>query len=124
MRRYNRFIDDLQLEFGVCFSLADFETNHSLESIVHRIAYLVANPRGSRRSLANQRRVGFGFGPLIVLLLLGSAAMYFGPRAPAVALGIVGACGLIAIPYAIAFFRWRRYVSALTTKICSNDPQI
>src|SRR5262245_36245708 len=37
LRRYNAFIDDVQLEFAICFSLKDRETDFSVDRFVARV---------------------------------------------------------------------------------------
>jgi hypothetical protein len=61
LRRYNAFLNDIQLEFGICFSGADFDANYSLPRFVARIAELQASRRSSLNSLRTARKRGFGW---------------------------------------------------------------
>ena len=61
LRRYNAFVDEVQLQFNICFSVSDFESNYSLPQFVSRVAELQRSPRGSIASLRNQRKRGFGW---------------------------------------------------------------
>lgn len=70
LRRFNAFIETVQLEFGVCFSLKDLEANYSLDQFAKRTEELQGRPAGSKRSLQNQRRAGAGIGPMLVLNLI------------------------------------------------------
>jgi hypothetical protein len=66
LRRFNAFINDVQLELAVCFSQKDREANHSLTKFVERVAELQASRRGSLTSLKNQVRAGPGWRSLVV----------------------------------------------------------
>ncbi|MGN6229476.1 MAG: hypothetical protein ACTHNM_18770 [Dyella sp.] len=66
LRRFNAFIDQVQLDFSVCFSLKDLEANYSLDKFVARVAELQESPRSSLASFKNQTRAGFGW-PIIVI---------------------------------------------------------
>jgi len=70
LRRYNAFIDAVQLHFSVCFSLKDFEANYSLGQFVERIEALQASRRSSLASFRNQKRHGFGWGTVVILDLV------------------------------------------------------
>jgi len=75
LQRFNAFLDEVQIELGICFSLADREANYPLDKFVARAIKLQRSRRGSLRSLENQIRAGAGWGPLIVanflLLVIG-----------------------------------------------------
>lgn len=53
LRRYNKFVDAVQLEFTVHFSVKDRDTNFSVDSFASRVEELRRNPNGSLRSQAN-----------------------------------------------------------------------
>lgn len=76
LRRFNGFLDELQMEFAVCFSLKDRELSYSLEQFVERIAMLQRSRRSSLQALSNQIKAGAGSQVLVVgnLLLLIAAA--------------------------------------------------
>ncbi len=57
--RFNRLWDDLQLEFGICFSLKDREKNYSLSDFCSRIEQLKESKRSSISSLINREKVEF-----------------------------------------------------------------
>jgi hypothetical protein len=61
LRRFNAFIDDVQLEFAICFSLKDRDANYSLPKFVDRAIELERSRRGSLVSLKNQTRAGAGW---------------------------------------------------------------
>jgi hypothetical protein len=60
LRRFNAFIDEVQLEFGICFSLKDREANYSLDRFVERVVTLERSRRSSLASLGNQMKAGPG----------------------------------------------------------------
>jgi hypothetical protein len=66
LRRFNAFIDDVQLEFAVCFSTEDRDANYSLQRFVHRAIELQASRRGSLKSLNNQIKAGPGWHVLVI----------------------------------------------------------
>ena len=77
LRRFNAFIDQVQLDFSICFSLKDLEANYSLDKFAARVAELQESPRSSLASFKNQTRAGFGWpvvaigdGILVLLSLL------------------------------------------------------
>jgi hypothetical protein len=61
LRRFNAFIDDVQMEFAICLSLQDRDANYSLAKFLQRVAELEKSPRGSLASLANQEKAGAGW---------------------------------------------------------------
>ncbi|MBU0751118.1 MAG: hypothetical protein KJ696_03075 [Gammaproteobacteria bacterium] len=70
LRRFNAFIDDVQYEFAVCFSLKDREAHYSLAKFVDRVLELERSRRGSLASLRNQIRAGAGWQVLVFANLL------------------------------------------------------
>ena len=61
LRRFNAFLDEVQYEFAVCFSLEDRETSYPLEKFVARVLELQESHRGSLKSLDHQARAGAGW---------------------------------------------------------------
>lgn len=76
LRRLSAFIDDVQLDFGICFSLKDWESDQSLDRFVERIEQLRRAPRGSLISLRNQKRAGFGW-PVVAVVNLALVVCVF-----------------------------------------------
>lgn len=76
LRRFNAFVDEVQLVFGICFSLKDRDANYSLIRFVDRVIELETSPRGSLISLKNPVRAGPGWHALVVanviLLMIGA----------------------------------------------------
>ena len=75
LRRFNAFIDEVQYEFAVCFSLKDRDADYSLAQFIERIEEMQKSRRGSLASLSNQERAGPGWNVVVVadlvLVLLG-----------------------------------------------------
>lgn len=75
LRRFNAFIDEVQYEFAICFSLEDRDADYSLAQFVERIEELQRSRRGSLASLSNQERAGAGWNVVVVadfaLVLIG-----------------------------------------------------
>ena len=106
LRRFNAFIDEVQLEFGICFSVDDLEKSYSLPRFVTRVQELEESPRGSMTSLNNQIRAGPGWGVFVVgnLVLL---ALTVAIRDSRVWLAIVAVAAVLAN---VAFFEFYRRV--------------
>jgi hypothetical protein len=118
LRRFNAFIDQVQLELSICFSLKDREANYSLDRFVARVAELRASPRSSLASFRNQARAGFG-GP-VFLVANGLFALVY------LALGrsnevLSAVCIVVLIMFNLLaiwlFIRYRRYMARLYTKL-------
>ena len=117
LRRLNAFIDDVQLEFGICFSLKDHDANYSLDKFVERTMKLESSRRGSLMSLENRERAGAGWQvPImgnIVLLIVG-----IGLRANAWATAaLVGVAVLMNAFFVKSVRKERAYLKRLRARI-------
>jgi hypothetical protein len=105
LRRFNAFLDEVQYELRVCFSLEDRDANYPLDKFVARAIKLQQSRRSSLTSLKNQIRAGPGWQVLVVadlvLLVIGSFA-----RDSAWALAAVTAVAVF-INAAFLMFSWR-----------------
>jgi len=54
LRRYWAFIEELRLEFAICFAKKDHERNYSVDQFVARVQELQASRRSSLASLRHQ----------------------------------------------------------------------
>ena len=61
LRRFNAFIDQVQLDHAVCFSIKDREANYPLDKFVARVIELRNSPKSSLASFGNQAKAGFGW---------------------------------------------------------------
>lgn len=75
LKRYNAFINDIQLEFAICFSLKDFEANYALEKFVNRVKELNESPRSSLASLNNQMRP-YNWNVAILITVIGLSCTF------------------------------------------------
>jgi len=124
LRRYNAFINEVQLQFSICFSLHDFEANYPLNKFVQRIAELQASRRSSLASFRNQQRHGFGWGTIFIANLLAVALVVGASRISQPLAGALivmwvlanGAVGLF-------FFRWRAYSKRLMSQLQAGGPE-
>ena len=66
LRRFNAFIDEVQYEFAICFSLKDREANYSVDKFVDRVKELETSRRSSLASLKNQMKAGSGWHVVVV----------------------------------------------------------
>jgi hypothetical protein len=116
LRRFNAFINDIQYEYGVCFSLADRDFDHSIDTFVERIKKLQKSRQGSLRSLRNQERAGAGWAALIIadVLLLGMA---FNLRSMVLAGGFFIAAVVITTAFVVFVRRENVYLRRLRAKI-------
>lgn len=112
------FIEEVQLEFAVCFSTKDWESTYSLDQFAARGAKLQHSPRGSLRSLRNQLKAGSGIGGLI--LLVDSALLGIGSLVRDIpwALMIVAIIAVTVNAFS-AWFSWRarKYLRTLKQRI-------
>jgi hypothetical protein len=67
LRRFNAFIDEVQYEFAVCFSLKDHDANYSLDKFVDRVKELETSHRSSLASLSNQIQAGPGWNFVVIV---------------------------------------------------------
>ncbi len=47
VRRYYRFMDSLELEFGICFSLSDLDRYYSVDSLTKKVLQRIDKSRGN-----------------------------------------------------------------------------
>jgi hypothetical protein len=119
LRRFNAFIDEVQYEFAVCFSLKDRDADYSLAQFVERIEELQKSRRGSLASLSNQARAGAGWNVVavadFVLVLIG-----IGVRAHPWGLGLVV---LVALVVNVGFFVFARKAGAYLRRLRARIEQ-
>ena len=121
LRRFNAFLDELQYELAICFSLKDREANYALEKFVARVDELMRSRRSSLASLRNQRRHSeLNIVVFANLFLLGPAiAARKHPWALAAALGVIA---LVNGGFFLFYRRERTYQARLLAKIMAADP--
>jgi hypothetical protein len=117
LRRFNTFIDALQLECAVCFSERDRDANYSLDEFVARVEQLQRSPRGSLASLGNRTKGGPDVNFLIIAnLLLAAVAVALRQSAWGFYVPLV-LMAAFDIWYANFHFKSRRYLVELRQRI-------
>lgn len=121
LRRYNAFIEEVQLHFGICFSVQDFEATYSLEKFLQRIAELRGSKRASIASFRNQQKRGFGWGTVFVGNFLALIA-FVGSQGLSQLLAVsVATLWLASDVAALRFYlRWRLYNERLMNQLQSE----
>lgn len=117
LRRFNAFWDEVQLEFGVCFSIKDRETDYSLEEFCIRIEQLVESSRSSKASLRNRAKYGFEWNVFLVGNLL-LVALLIALKDLAVVVVPIWV-GIFALNYVVIsnHFKEKRYIKDLEARI-------
>jgi len=122
LRRYNAFIDELQLRLCICFSVQDFEANYSLSKFIERVTELKTSRRSSLASFRNQRRYGFGWGAvflvnLLIAFLTAGATRISGAFAIALLISaIVANIGVV-----VFYLRWKNYRKQLEKLLSTEE---
>lgn len=70
LHRFHEFLDEIQLFFGICFSIKDSEKNYSLDEFCERIEYLINTPRSSKASFRNRSNSHFDSNLFTIVNLL------------------------------------------------------
>lgn len=115
LRRFNAFLDELQLEFAVCFSLKDREANYSLEQFVARVQQLQSSRRSSLASLNRQLKMPVEGVVIVVNLILVIALVVL--RSTLWAAGVVAAILVFNVWYFRFHRKARRYLKSLRARI-------
>ena len=105
LRRFNAFLDDVQYEFGICFSLEDRDANYALDKFVERTIQLQQSRRGSLKSLDNQIKAGAGWQVLVVADIIFLIAVVW-LKNNVWALAAIGAVAVVVNGWFV-WFAWR-----------------
>ena len=120
-RRLMAFVNEVQYDFAVCFSMADYEANYPLDQFTDRVLELQKSPRGSLQSLNNQVKAGGGWPVLVVadfLLLLAAVRA----RNSTSLLAVVGGVAVISNAWFVWFvWKARTYLARLRVRIMTVD---
>jgi hypothetical protein len=121
LRRYNRFIEEVQMHFGVYFSIKDWEANYPLTKFVQRVSELQSSRRSSLASFRSHVRRGFGWNTVLVLSFFGIASIYALWQYSPVASMLILACLLVGHAWAVkAYLHWRSYHHALEARLTAQ----
>jgi hypothetical protein len=117
LRRFNKFMDAIETELGICFSQSDLERPFSVDAFVDRANVLQAERRGSLASLKKRERAGAGWMPVVLLdlLLCGVAAGF--RSTPAVAVMALGLAIVVSGAFMVFAIRHRRHLARLRSSI-------
>jgi hypothetical protein len=117
LRRFNKFIDSIEVELGICFSQADLERTFSVDAFVERASTLQSSPKGSLASLKNRERAGAGWAPVVLLDLI-LVAVAAGLRdTPVIAALLLSAVILISAAFYVYARRNRHHLARLRQQV-------
>jgi hypothetical protein len=117
LRRFNAFINQLQLEFAICFSSKDRDTNFSLDRFIERVVELRSNPRSSLASLRGPLRGKVDGIALIAPLFFWIPAVASIQHSVAPALVFAGCGAALLAFFRLFYLRERRYLLLLQQRI-------
>lgn len=69
-RKYYRFMDAIELEFGVCFPLKDLDRSYSVESLVEKVSERMEKASGNKKILRYRNEQKEKFIPEMVLSVI------------------------------------------------------
>ena len=123
LKRFNAFIDDVQYEFAICFSLKDREANYALTQFVDRVIELQRSRRGSLASLKNQAGAGSGWRVLIIAnFALLIAGIWLKSSSGAIA-ALTGVAVLLNAWFIRFAWRANAYLEKLRSRIEAAEPK-
>lgn len=72
VRRYYRFMNKLELEFGICFTLPDLDKYYSIDGIIKKVVERMNKRRGNLMILKrrNEEKERYGFELIMSILLI------------------------------------------------------
>lgn len=100
LRRYNAFLRDVQMEYGVCFSHEDHEKKWPLEKFIKRVEEKMKNPAASKAlatKLLKRERSSI-MGGVMAAIMLFALGSYLVMPLFAVLAGLTGISLLMAVP--------------------------
>ncbi|MBC9796444.1 hypothetical protein [Sinomicrobium weinanense] len=73
VRKYHRFMDKLELEFGICFSLSDLDTYYSIDKLAKKVLERIKKGRGNKMILQrrNEEKEKYIFETALTIILVG-----------------------------------------------------
>ncbi|MEM6804082.1 MAG: hypothetical protein AAF696_21945 [Bacteroidota bacterium] len=77
LKAYNKFMEALQMEFAICFRIADKQVSYSLEALVDRVIEMQENPRSSKAALRFQARQSLPWKFFSMIHLIGGFLSFF-----------------------------------------------
>lgn len=117
LRRFNAFIDEVQYEFAVCFSLKDRDANYSLDKFVDRVKELETSHRSSLASLHNQIQAGPEWNLVVIVnFILLAVAIWLRNNTWAI-VALIGAAAFLNGSFLRFWRRTKRYNASLLSRI-------
>ncbi len=74
---YFRFMDRIELAFGICFPMKDLDRYYSVESLAKKVSQRLSKPTGNKKVLQFRDKKKGRFAFEIVLVILGGALYYW-----------------------------------------------
>ncbi len=73
VRKYYRFMDKLELEFGICFSLSDLDKYYSVDKLTKKVLERMGKGRGNKMILQrrNEEKENYILELILVMILIG-----------------------------------------------------
>ncbi|CAL2076329.1 hypothetical protein [Tenacibaculum sp. 190524A05c] len=73
VRKYYRFMDKLELEFGICFSLSDLDKYYSVEKLTKKVLERIKKGKGNKMILQrrNEEKEKYIFELVLLIILAG-----------------------------------------------------
>ena len=104
LKAYNKFMQELQMEFAICFRIADKQMAYSLEGLVDRVIEMKENPRSSKAALRYQARQSLPWKFFFMIHLIGAFLAAFLYQKD---WGLVGLTFLLALLYLDVWTFWK-----------------
>ena len=121
LRGYNKFLDEVQYEFGICFSIKDRETNYSLDNFSQRVIQLMKSKRSSLASLRNQMKQPFELNIFLTLNLVGLVSITLLWQFKIVAFVLIAMLFVINVKLIHFYLKEHSYLKKLEQKISSRS---
>ena len=119
LRRFNAFWDEVQLKFGVCFSIKDRESDYSLNRFCERIEQLQQSKNASKASLRNREKESFEWNIFILLNLILVVLAIALNEVFWAATGLWFGVAILNYKLVSSYLEEKRYISRLGAKIDS-----
>lgn len=73
VRKYYRFMDKLELEFGICFSLSDLDKYYSVDQLTKKVLDRIKKGKGNKMILQrrNEEKQKYIFEIVLLIILVG-----------------------------------------------------
>ncbi|WP_027709909.1 hypothetical protein [Zooshikella ganghwensis] len=121
LRRFNAFCDKVQLEFGICFSVKDRDTDFSFLDFCERVKTLRKSSRGSKASLKNQMRYRFEWNIFVLANILLFALLVVFRNLEVVFVLTFFLAVYLNYKLILSYKKEREYLKALEAKIIENE---